>query len=431
MLPQKSQNLNCLKKTINDKLKENNDTDTNANQNNFIHEIVKSVIEKVDTQKITQKVDTQKITEEVVADNAVLSSSPESDHFVFLNDEEVLVYNPRKKSPNKSKYRNIYCVNCGEKGHVVKDCHGPITSFGIIAFKVVESDTNQIHDKNSTLVNILSSVKQINTTNTYPKTKFLMIQRKDTMGFTDFVRGKYPDDQLESKKILPIFLNEMTEQEKQSLLTKSFDEIWRTLWVNHDSKCFKNEYEYAYRKFQKLDIPNLIQEFGKSNFTFQEFGFPKGRRNMKETNIACAEREFFEETGYDKDCYDFIKNYPIIKEEFMGTNNVEYRHIYYLVKIKDDAPPAKIDYKNKIQTGEVQNIGWFTYDECMSVIRPYDIAKKQVIKKVYDDLLVMKDNYVCSNFYYTGKKQYKSSTRNINIPIKQYYSSFNYGHKSL
>jgi ADP-ribose pyrophosphatase YjhB (NUDIX family) len=223
----------------------------------------------------------------------------------------------------------------------------------------------------------------------------------------------------------------MTEQEKQSLLTKSFDEIWRTLWVNHDSKCFKNEYEYAYRKFQKLDIPALIQEFGTSKFTFQEFGFPKGRRNMKETNIACAEREFFEETGYDKSCYDFIKNYPTIHEEFVGTNGVKYRHIYYLVKIKDNAPPAKIDYKNKIQTGEVQNIGWFTYDECMSIIRPYDIAKKQVIKKVYDDLLVMKDNYVCSNFYYTGKKQYKSSSRNTNIPVKQYYSGFNYGAKIL
>jgi ADP-ribose pyrophosphatase YjhB (NUDIX family) len=407
MLPQKSQYRNCLKENTNTK----NDKYT-SNNNDFINEIVESFVKKV-----------------VIQDEGVLSTSPESDHFVFLNNKDVLAYNPRKKSPNKSKYRNIYCVNCGEKGHVVKDCHGPITSFGIIAFKVVESNTNQIHDKNSTLVNILSSVKQINTTNTtntYPKTKFLMIQRKDTMGFTDFVRGKYPDDPLESKKILPIFLNEMTEQEKQSLLTKSFDEIWRTLWVNHDSKCFKNEYEYAYRKFQKLDIPCLIQEFGKSKFTFQEFGFPKGRRNMKETNIACAEREFFEETGYDKSCYDFIKNYPTIHEEFVGTNGVRYRHIYYLVKIKDNAPPAKIDYKNKIQTGEVQNIGWFTYDECMSVIRPYDIAKKQVIKKVYDDLLIMKDNYVCSNFYYTGKKQYKSSSRNVNIPVKQYYSSFNY-----
>ena len=404
MLPQKSQYRDCLKENTNDK---KNNKYTSNNSKDFINEIVESVVKKV-----------------VIQDDEVLSTSPESDHFVLLNDQEVLTYNPRKKSPNKSKYRNIYCVNCGEKGHVVKDCNGPITSFGIIAFKVVKSDTNQIHDKNSTLVNILSSVKQINTINTYPKTKFLMIQRKDTMGFTDFVRGKYPDDLLESKKILPIFLNEMTKQEKQSLLTKSFDEIWRTLWVNHDSKCFKNEYEYAYRKFQKLDIPGLIQEFDKSKFTFQEFGFPKGRRNMKETNIACAEREFFEETGYDKSCYDFIKNYPTIHEEFVGTNGVRYRHIYYLVKIKDNAPPAKIDYKNKIQTGEVQNIGWFTYDECMSVIRPYDIAKKQVIKKVYDDLLIMKDNYVCSNFYYTGKKQYKSSSRNINIPVKQYYSNY-------
>ena len=72
----------------------------------------------------------------------------------------------------------------------------------------------------------------------YPKTKFLMIQRKDTMGFTDFVRGKYPE---EYSKTLPIFLNEMTIKEKNNLLTKSFDEIWGDLWVNHDSKCFKNE----------------------------------------------------------------------------------------------------------------------------------------------------------------------------------------------
>ena len=43
---------------------------------------------------------------------------------------------------------------------------------------------------------------------------------------------------------------------------------------------------------------------------------------MKETNIICAEREFYEETGYNKSTYDFIKNYPIIQEEFIGTNNI-------------------------------------------------------------------------------------------------------------
>jgi 8-oxo-dGTP pyrophosphatase MutT (NUDIX family) len=336
--------------------------------------------------------------------------------------------NTKKKSPSKSKYKNIYCVNCGEKGHVVKDCHGPITSFGIIAFKIVENANDELLDKNLELRDILSYSNSNTNNQSYPKIKFLMIQRKDTMGFTDFVRGKYPEDANEYNKVLPIFLNEMTEKEKQSLLTKSFDDIWKELWVNHDSKCFRNEYDFAYKKFSKLDIPNLINQ-SKTCFKYTEFGFPKGRRNMKETNIACAEREFYEETGYNKNCYDFIKNYPTIHEEFVGTNGVRYRHIYYLVKIKKDVPPPKIDYKNKIQTGEVQNIGWFSYDECMSLIRHYDIAKKQVIKNVYNNLLEMKNNYVCCNFYYTGKKFFRTSPRKMHYKNNT-YQNFT-GSKSL
>jgi len=362
-----------------------------------------------------------------------------------LQSNIILSYNQnldKNTVPVKSKYRNIYCVNCGEKGHVVKDCFGPITSFGIIAFKMVRDKQEEMYDKNIKLQEILNNVltekeKSYLTdgepisSSRYPKTKFLMIQRKDTMGYTDFVRGKYPDDKLGIESVLPIFLNEMTHQEKNNLLTKNFNEIWKSLWVNHDSKCFKNEYDYAYKKFQRLNIPDLIKR-SDSSFGFQEFGFPKGRRNMKETNIACAEREFFEETGYDKSCYDFIKNYSTIHEEFTGTNNVRYRHIYYLVKIKDDVPPPRVDYKNKIQTGEVQNIGWLEYDECMAVIRPYDIAKKNVIKKVYNDLLEMKDDYICSRFYYSNKKHFRSSPNKIYRPFNyNSYRSFFYAPKSF
>lgn len=356
-----------------------------------------------------------------------------NNNFLYLDDSYILSYNQnldKKTVPIKSKYRNIYCVNCGEKGHVVKDCFGPITSFGIIAFKMVRDKQEEMYDKNIRLQEILNNVLP-EKEKSYPKTKFLMIQRKDTMGYTDFVRGKYPDDKLGIESVLPIFLNEMTHQEKHNLLTKDFNEIWKSLWVNHDSKCFKNEYDYAYKKFQRLNIPELIKR-SDASFGFQEFGFPKGRRNMKETNIACAEREFYEETGYDKSCYDFIKNYSTIHEEFTGTNNVRYRHIYYLVKMKDDVPPPRIDYKNKIQTGEVQNIGWLEYDECMAVIRPYDIAKKNVIKKVYNDLLEMKDDYICSKFYYSNKKHFRSSPNKIYRPFNyNSYRSFFYAPKSF
>jgi 8-oxo-dGTP pyrophosphatase MutT (NUDIX family) len=319
---------------------------------------------------------------------------------LFMEEREF-----REAEERRRKYKNVQCVNCGEKGHVVKDCDAPITSFGIIAFKTVYHQIEERFDVNPRLQNILDNInnKDKNIKIEYPKIKFLMIQRKDTMGYIDFVRGKYPDnDSYAKEKLLKVCLNEMTAKEKENLLNNSFDAIWDDLWVNHESKCYKNEKTLAKMKFERLDIKSLVTQ-SETRFDFQEFSFPKGRKNMKEQNIACAEREFFEETGYGKEHYHFIKNYPTIHEEFMGTNGVAYRHIYYLVKMKDNIPPPKIDHTNIVQTGEVQNIGWFTFEECLSLIRPYDTAKTNALKKVYRDILDMKEQYECSHFYHRGK----------------------------
>lgn len=324
-------------------------------------------------------------------------------------------YNSPKFQGYHNNLRNISCVNCGEKGHVVKDCNGPITSFGIIAFKKVYNEHDEKYDTNDILKSILSKEKGYYKED-YPKTKYLMIQRKDTMGFIDFIRGKYDNrvgyEEAKSKKI-KVCLEEMTRKEKDTLLTKDFDFIWNNLWVNHESRCYKNEYELAKKKFNSLDIQHLVKN-STTSYLFQEFGFPKGRRNMKESNISCAEREFFEETGYDNKCYDFIREYPKITEEFMGTNDVPYKHIYYLVKMKDNVKPPKIDLYNKVQTGEVRNIGWFTLNESLLLIRPYDTAKKNVIKKVNQDILNMNDTFKCSNIFYSPNSSKELDLYKIN-----------------
>ena len=316
----------------------------------------------------------------------------------------------------QNNLRNIFCVNCGEKGHVVKDCNGPITSFGIIAFKKVNTEYEEKYDTNDILKDILKSEKVNCEKENYPKIKYLMIQRKDTMGFIDFIRGKYdnrPGFEEEKTKKINVCLEEMTKKEKQTLFTKDFDYIWNDLWVNHESRCYKNEYELAKRKFNNLDIQHLVRN-STTSYSFQEFGFPKGRRNMKETNIACAEREFCEETGYNKECYDFIKGYPKITEEFMGTNDVPYRHIYYLVKMRDNVHAPKIDLYNKVQTGEVRNIGWFTLNESLLLIRPYDTAKKNVIQKVNEDIINMNDNFNCSKIFYSQNSSKELDLYKIN-----------------
>ena len=65
---------------------------------------------------------------------------------------------------SKSSYHsNLYCGNCGKIGHVYRKCLEPITSLGIIVFRK----------------------------NTEDKFEYLMIRRRNTLGFVEFVRGKY------------------------------------------------------------------------------------------------------------------------------------------------------------------------------------------------------------------------------------------------
>jgi len=333
------------------------------------------------------------------------NESIDTNMYVTLSESYLLSLNDEPKK----RFKNVYCVNCGEKGHIVKDCSGPITSFGILAFKIVYNSSDEAFDKNRRLLQLFEMIdpqKDLNKEKKYPLVKFLMIQRKDTMGYIDFVRGKYPEDEKGKREMINVCLNEMTKQEKQKLLSLSFDTIWKQLWIKPNSIAFRNEYDTAKKKFQQLDIEQLVEN-SDNLYAFSEWGLAKGRREMKESNIACAEREFFEETGYDKKTYEFIKNYPIIKEEFVGTNGVQYRHIYYLVKMKDNkgyVPVPYVDDNNMIQKGEVQNIGWFTLEECLSLIRPYDQAKKEVLINVHKDILEMNGEYACSNFYYHSTK---------------------------
>ena len=42
--------------------------------------------------------------------------------------------------------------------------------------------------------------------------------------------------------------------------------------------------------------------------------------------------------------------------------------------------------KNECQKSEVKNMKWFTYKECMDIIRPYNIEKKNIITSVNNAL---------------------------------------------
>jgi len=263
-----------------------------------------------------------------------------------------------QKSNDKEK--EISCGNCGELGHSYRRCTAPITSLGAIIYK----QDNGI--------------------------KYLMIQRKDTLGFVEFMRGKY---NLENVRYIYKIFEIMTRKERNFIESNNFDDIWNSLWMNKNIKQYRNEYDVSKRKFNKLkngikigDIQIDLKKLNKDTRCFwetPEWGFPKGRRNIKESDFSCAIRELKEETGIKSHEFNIISNINPLEEVFLGSNNIRYKHIYYLGKAIDECK-LKVDNNNLAQITEISNIDWFSFDEALEKIRPYNQEKKNVLIKAHN-----------------------------------------------
>lgn len=249
-----------------------------------------------------------------------------------------------------------FCNNCGKNGHLFHNCRQPITSIGIIAFR--------------------PSIKGV---------QFLMIRRKDSLGFVDFMRGKYP---LNNENYIKTIINEMTIDEKKRLCSQDFNKLWKNLWGEFIGIQYRGEEKISKEKFYALkegikvnnkeyNLDSLVKNSTK-NWVDTEWGFPKGRRNYQEKDLTCALREFEEETGYNKSGVKIIQNILPYEEIFTGSNMKSYKHKYYLAYMKIENTESISDF----QKTEVSKLDWLTYEECLSAIRPYNLEKREIINKV-------------------------------------------------
>lgn len=262
------------------------------------------------------------------------------------------------------------CNNCGKTGHLFHQCKNPITSYGIIAFR-------KKHDK----------------------IQYLMIRRKDTFSYIEFVRGKYV---LHNKDQIESLIEGMTISEKEKIVNSTFEELWSDMWgVENQLIQYKREELSSQRKFNSLkqgvningeDI-KLDELINKSQNLWHEteWEFPKGRKNYQERDMDCGIREFEEETGYKIDNFVMIENMLPLEEIFIASNNKSYKHKYYLAYMVKN-----IDILDQYQQSEVSKIEWKTKEECLECIRPYNSEKKFIIEKLnylVDDSLLLFSTY--------------------------------------
>lgn len=259
------------------------------------------------------------------------------------------------------QYENTgYCNNCGKYGHNFHKCKLPITSYGVLCFRQNPHTGNK---------------------------EYLMICRKHTLGFIDFMRGKYI---VYNKDYILNMVKQMTNEERRYLCEEPFEKIWEYLWGKSDAVIdyMSRDKLSALRdginthKGERYNIKSLVEEC-KTNYEEPEWGFPKGRREGTETDIECALREFYEETGYmfppgldTKPTLQFVDNIYPFEETFMGSNYKSYRHKYFLMKM---------DYNYSCNTtllsnnNEISTLSWMPFLQALNNIRSYNLEKKKVL----------------------------------------------------
>lgn len=265
---------------------------------------------------------------------------------------------------------SVYCANCGGIGHVYKTCNHPVISYGIICYKLqYDKDTNSM----------------------YPL--YLMVQRKDSLCYVEFIRGKYSLNKKDY--ILKLFMN-MTQEERDKIKAHAGDflGLWNSMWCRNQAECknFNKEFKDSGDKFAmlskgyKLLNPvngestlfglDYIFENTRSIYDETEWGFPKGRRNINEDDVACALREFREETGVQPWNIRISRDIKPLEEIFTGSNDIRYKHVYYIARYLAQSDPAISQNK------EIRNVHWFSYAEAQQKIRDCNVERKELFKRL-------------------------------------------------
>ena len=274
------------------------------------------------------------------------------------------------------------CSNCGGTGHGYRVCIEPVSSYGVLVFRWISRSRvwPQVNEFCKDPINptgITSLVPQV-----------LMIQRKDSLGFMDIMRGKY---KVNEPDYIKKQLKGMTEGERQKLKSMEFEEIWHELWgsdtestqryvhdrVNSRVKLAELRAGIKLPTGEQYSLDDLLRQ-EPALYTTPEWGFPKGRRDPYESDIHCAYRELEEETSITEQELFKVTNIQPFIEQFYGSNNIHYRHTYYIAQYVGERD-ISYDKLNSEMTREIGNLAWKNLDEAILLLRPENLEKRSML----------------------------------------------------
>ncbi len=188
--------------------------------------------------------------------------------------------------------------------------------------------------------------------------EILMIKKRATYAFIEFVRGIY--DPFKDYDLEYMF-GLMSIVEKSMIQTRDFSTLWNYCNGALTKNSERSIYARSLKKYNTLlargenVILNLVSNTQNATLLWE---IPKGRPNKKETPIVSAMREFEEETGLSKDSYRVLLDEGTIEYTFIDCG-VKYKYVYYLATLSGSVVPT-YNYANKHMLWEVSELQFMT-----------------------------------------------------------------------
>jgi len=269
------------------------------------------------------------------------------------------------------------CVKCGADGHTNRTCKQPVTSFGLIVFvpASINFKKGRIYEHQDAECSIHApsahhfESKQARS----GEILYLLVERKDTVGFLNIVQGSYPEAEPYKNRKLSRYFAELTCEERTKLKDWTFEDLWQVAGSD------KKDISKAKKKFDNLNMQELLDTHPCLHVE-ADYLMPKGRLKYGESTKQCALREFSEETGYQRNCVTLLDAQPFV-EQFTGTDNKAYRNVFYLARLKNTARISIRLGDDPNQSKEVRNLGWFNLHESLALLRDYHQDKKDILMR--------------------------------------------------
>jgi 8-oxo-dGTP pyrophosphatase MutT (NUDIX family) len=270
--------------------------------------------------------------------------------------------------------------------------------------------------------------------------EILLIKKRYTYYYCNFILGHYKKY---NNKQLQFLFGNMTFAEKLDILSMNFNNMWYRLWLfdpeknyeintavkhtdyagndtSRNLKCYfrkKNKFENIFVRDGGRRLKKLID--GSTN-SVAPWEIPKGGKNLDETDLDCAKREFEEETGIYSDKYLILWDIkPVIVSHKDG--DTIYKSVYFLATFNPNSTwQPKVRFDTSKQLTELEQVQWISLNE-INFLNLNEKSKIRILttfKKI-----IYKFKKCVSNTSVYNKSVYNKSVYNTSVYNTSVYNT--------